>query len=191
MNQHLVLLILLSLGGCSIVGEKDALVVTSSDWKTKKLYSKVTYHFQCDDLWIKLDEIVFESKTSSYGPILPIIPSGRHIDKTNDNLELRFRFVGKSGTKNHVEEDFTLTVKPNNEELGPAVNTSLYRIAEKPFEGAFWIQYRLSYTFSTKLRDINNLSIELVLPFDRCKPPILHLEKETVNDSEFILAPGI
>ena len=190
MKQLGILLVVLSLSGCAIVGEKDALVVQGSDWTTQTLFSNVSYHFQCDEMWVELDEIVFESKTSSYGPILPLIPSDRHIDKTKDNLELKFQIVGKSQTRNHGKGDFALTLEQGDSELDPPIKIELNKIAEKPFEGAFWVQYQLSYLFETKLEALSALSIDLRLPFSQCTPSILHLQKESVSDNEFILAPG-
>ena len=191
MNRFLVILILIFSGGCSIVGEKNVLVVQNSEWETRKLFSKVTYQFQCNKLWIDLEEIVFERKISSYGPIVPIIPSGKSNDNSENNLELRFKIVGKVDSNSYDEQDFLVNLKQEKGKIIPFLTRSFYKLNEESFEKKHWIQYQLSYIFPNKLRDIKELYIEIDFPFEKCKPAPIHLKRESVSNNDFILGPGI
>jgi hypothetical protein len=185
-----LVLIFILLSGCSIVGNKEVLLATNSQWSSHRQFSQVSYEYQCERLWVSLDEVVLVKKVHSYGLLLPIIPSGQMTDKTEENLQLNFKIVSEMSSNQIEENDIQLTVKQENNELHQLPQRFLYKTNEKPIDDGFLVEYRLNYHFPIKLKDVNELSIDLVLPSTQCNPIILNLKRQIINDNEFILAPG-
>jgi hypothetical protein len=187
-----VFLLQLSLAACTVVGSKEALVlVDSPDWKLRKTGWGDSYYYSCDDIYLQVNEIVFTTETAAYGPVIPIIPSGKNHDYNRNNLSIEIEVVGKTVQQAYSKEDFGIDASTEGRELN-LLGRSLDRISDRPMEDSetYWIQYRLKYSYDIRLQDLAELSLEFRFPFADCYIPHLVLRRSNMSDNEIIIAPG-
>ena len=187
------ILILLLLAGCAAIGSKEALkIVGNTPWKTVKTGQGDYYTYSCGSVSVSVDEVVFKSRIDSYGPLLPIIPSGNERNHENEKLKLQVRITGYSDLKLYTEKDFIIKVVSGGQELILS-DQSIIKISDRYIEekGRQWIQYVVTYNYDDSLFDIKEINVHFKYPFTDCSMPELILVRENVSDNEFIVAPGI
>lgn len=186
-------LLVLILTGCAVAGSKEALKISdNSTWKTIETGHGDYHHFSCEKLSISFDEIVFKTKTLSYGLVVPVIPSGKERNFENNNLKLRIEIIGSTDVISYIKEDFELHVTKKDRVLSLS-DQNLIKVNEKytPEAGSQWVQYIVDYEYSYVLRNISNLKVKFKYPFSSCSIPDLNLTREKMSDNEFIVAPGV
>ncbi len=184
--------LLLNLTSCAILGSKESLVaVDDSAWQTIDTRKGAYYTYKCDGISVSIREIIYNKKTHSFGPLLPIIPSGVEHDFKNKDLTIQTEVVGYVKTKVYKKEDFALSVFENKNEL-LLTEHKLNFIREKKADtvNTLWGQYANTYTFNKTLKNINSIAINVSLPFQSCIFPQLKLNRKKLSDNEFIIAPG-
>ena len=138
-----------------------------------------------------MSEIISRTEVKSYGPIVPIIPSGKVRDSGNNNLTIQIEVTGK------IREAERLSPLYSIELLGVESGIKLLeskqsKITEKPYEviGSLWVQYSLKYSYDITLAELDRLAIKFNFPFKDCEIPSISFTKRHLSDNEFIIAPG-
>jgi hypothetical protein len=195
MHWLIAALSITALASCAIVGTKEVLSVEeSSPWKTIRTGHGAYHAFRCGEMpfvSITMNEIVFRTKLQSYGPVVPIIPSGKESNYEDSNLIIKIEIVGYTDVINYKKDDLLVHALVNNKELLLA-DRSLRKITQRVDEKTHlqWVQYDMSYTYSHKLASIDNLKLLFEYPFSNCAIPELSLMRRTIQDNEFVIAPG-
>ncbi len=187
------ILILLLMSGCAVLGSKEALKISNeTHWKTVKTGQGGYYRYSCGTVVVSIDEVVFKSRIKSYGPLLPIIPSGSEKNHENEKLKLIVEIIGYSDLKAYTESDFNIDVDSSDRDLHLS-DQSLIKISDSYIKekGRQWIQYIVSYKYDDRLSNINELKVRFKYPFNDCSMPELSLVREQMKDNELIISPGI
>ncbi len=182
----------LLLSGCAVIGSKEVLVINDdSSWQPVQNASQSSYQLKCEKVSLKINEVVFNTKTEAFGPIIPVIPSGNGQYNSQQNLVLSLLILGEIKSHNYNESDFLLSVLSSDSPIKP-VSAALNKRSAKPFKtpNDLWVNYQLIFHFEQKLATINTLSLDLKLPFEGCKVPTLHLHRAKISNNEFILSMG-
>ncbi len=187
----ILIVFLVSMSGCVVMGSRDALILnTDSKWSQRQLFGNRTYWWRCEKMSMDIDEIVFKSETTAYGPLLPIIPSGKINDYSNKTLEIRLQILGEVPLSATQRTKFPLQIFMRGKALEPE-SITLEKISENPRNNDIsWVQYQIAYSFEELLSDISSLTIRLPIAFGQCQPDTLVLERQEVSDNALILAPG-
>ena len=184
------LIALFCLSSCTVIGSKETFVIKdSSAWRAVSQGSQVSYSYKCDKLSINIEEILVKSTMLAYGPIVPVIPSGKITDKTEQLFELEIRVVGEVNEALTNGDNLGVQVIGTSKEFYPTTH-DFSKVSEQPYSSNLWIQYHFKYGFPHKLEELNNLIIRLQLPFADCNPPELLLERKDISNNEIIVAPG-
>ena len=181
------------MSGCAALGSKEALKATDkTHWKTVKTGQGDYYRYSCGTVVVSVDEVVFKSRIDSYGPLLPIIPSGNESNYENERLKLIVEITGFTDIRKYSKKDLIVSVDSGGRELTLG-GQSISKISERYIKDKDrqWIQYVVSYKYDEKLLNINNLTIRFIYPFSDCSIPELSLVREKMRDNEFIIAPGV
>ncbi len=190
MARMLTIIITLSLTCCVIIGSKEVLTIEDgSPWLKRTLMSRVSYFYECNENSFSFDEIKITSRTSAYGPILPIIPSGRETDNSTDELKLRLEIVGEVSKKYYIEDDFKLIVNANGKKIVPR-QVIFSKLTEFEYNNDLWVQYEITYSYKVRLGELNSLTIGIKSTFDKCNIPPINLTRQKLNDNKLIFSPG-
>jgi hypothetical protein len=192
-RERIAILLLLLLTGCASIGSKEALkVVGNATWKTVKTGQGDYYTYSCGSVFVRVDEVVFKSRIDSYGPLLPIIPSGSEKNHETERLKLQAEITGYADLKTYAVKDFIINVVSGDRKLRLS-DQNIVKIIDRYIKdkGKQWIQYVVIYKYDDSLSNINELNVQFKYPFTNCAMPELRLVREQMRDNEFIVAPGI
>ena len=196
MYRFIVALSITTLASCAIIGTKEVLTVEdSSAWKTIKTGHGAYHSYRCGEMpfvSFAMNEIVFKANHQSYGPVIPVIPSGKERNYEDTNLSIKIEIVGFTDVVNYKKEDLSIHVFMNNKEL-LLVDRNLSKITQKFDEKTHsqWVQYDITYAYSHKLQGIEKLNVKFDYPFSNCAIPELSLVRKKIQDNEFVIAPGV
>lgn len=154
MNRFVGFILVTFITGCSVVSEQEVLIVESSNWQTTELFSKKSYLFECPNIRLLFDDIVLSNQITAYRPLLPIIPSDKKMDNSDQALKLTLTVIGKVKPVSVTESDFNLIVKAANDELLTDFEQHFNVISDQPFEDGKWIQYQLVYQYAKNLQTL-------------------------------------
>jgi hypothetical protein len=189
-----VFIILLSqlLLSCTSLGSKQVLLIDKpSDWKIETLSSQESYFYSCKGLSVYVDEVAISKSTYAFGPIIPVIPSNLTHNFEENNLKLIVSIFGLTEKNNYDANSSSVSIRMRNVLVDlKRKNVSIIH-EEKKESGKLWIQYSMSFSYKTILKDIDKLDISFDLPMFPCEIPHLLLHREKVNDNSFTIAPGI
>lgn len=195
MNRYIVIIfisVLSIFSGCSVVGSRDVFVpIDGSEWEKRKLSSRVSYRYECKEFSIYLDEVLVVEKTHAFGPILPVIPSGKVDDQSEDVLFITITMFGYVPNRIYDKDDFNITVSSLDQKLH-LQSDSLHKTKEEfsNEKDSLWVQYQLYNWYAEKRGEFKELSVLLNTPFPQCNPSTLHLKRSKRGDFEFIWSPG-
>jgi len=192
-KRLLMSVLICSLTSCAILGSKEALKLeNNSGWETISTGHGDYQSYRCDEVSITVNEVVFNSRFHSFGPIIPIIPSGVESEFEDNYLELNIQIIDFVEHSEYGKEKFIFHAFEEKQELSLR-EIKFREVTSKNINKSSrqWFQYNIKYLFEKKLKDIDSLTVKFNYPFQGCDIPELKMIRVKMQDNEFIIAPGV
>jgi len=175
---------------CTYIGSQTSLsIVGKNGWEIE--YSE--YVFRDEGVIISIPEVVIAEHGSAIGPIIPIIPINDDRSYESNQMELLVRITGFPNPESYSPSTVEIAAFTDSKSI-PLVSKSASLVAETTKnnkEGKLWVQYSLRLLYDIRLGQLNQLSLNFILPMFESKISTLRLTKKENSDNEFILSPGV